>query len=731
MPRVSVVIPVFNSSRYIGGALRSVFAQTFDDLEVIVVDDGSDDSEALLGALAEFGDRIHYVRQENGGPAKARNAGVGCAKGELIAFLDADDEWAPEKLARQVQYFNDHPETGLVHTAVVSGTRDKAMPGPPRQAFCELFHTDFFIRTLTVMMPRRVFNEVGGFDERREIHVEDWDLWLRVAVRHPIGYLDVPLAFHRRGGLMSTQIDRTYQAQFLVMQKNADLCRNACALHRADPAACDKRRRHVLHRSWGHDLLETGERIAARRQLFTALRLHPLDRWAMRLYVSTFASERWRSRARALLGRRKRSVADEPTAQPASRRPASISLVHDTTYRRLRRGVITRFHDLEDHIYTSTHSRRRLLFEAASPMSFTIFKPIYDRLKHDPRVEIWLTAYGEVWKAEQIFGRYGITERVVSRGSARWLKVDAYVNADFWDMTWLHRRTRRIHLFHGVAGKYGLDAPIELAATITGFDCLMFINDDRRRRYIDAGLVADDGFAAPLVGYPKLDCLVDGSLNRHDIARSLSLDPNAATVLYAPTWSPHSSLNDSGEELVDRLAAEGLQVIVKLHDRSYDLRARGSGGIDWIERLSKYDTHPRVRVARQSDGSPFMMASDVMVSDHSSIAFEYMLLDRPLIVVDRPELIEHARINPEKVGQLRQAALVVSTAGEVVRAVLNSLTNPRQLSAERTRIASDLFYQPGTATDRALAHIYHHLNLRLAATTMNTFDVNTTRVAVG
>ena len=730
MPHVSVVIPVFNSAGLIAGALRSVFAQTFTDFEAIVVDDGSHDREALMEALAEFGERIRYFRQENGGPAKARNTGVAHATGELIAFLDADDEWMPEKLARQVQYFNKFPDTGLLHTAVVDGTRDNAMPGAPRQAFCELFHTDFFIRTLTVMMPRRVFNEVCGFDERREVHVEDWDLWLRVAVHHPIGYLDLPLAYHRRGGLMSTQIDRTYQAQLLVMQKNLALCSKACALHRTSPQACDQRRRQVLHRSWGHDLLETGQRASARRQLNAALRLDPFDRWAIRLYLSTFASERWRVRARALLARRRNGSADRPSHRPSPRKSARMSLVHDTTYRRLRRGLIGKFHDLEHGIYTRTHSRKRLLFEAASPMSFTIFKPVYERLKNDPRVEIWFTAYSEVWNPDQIFQRYGITERIVPRQSAKWLKVDAYVNADFWDMTWLHRRTRRIHLFHGVAGKYGLDAPVDLAATVAGFDCLMFINDDRRRRYIDAGLVADDAAAAPLVGYPKLDCLVDGSLDRQQIARSLSLDPNTATVLYAPTWSPHSSLNDSGEEIVDRLAAEGLQVIVKLHDRSFDLRTRGSGGIDWTKRLSKYDAHPRVRVASQSEGSPFMVASDVMVSDHSSIAFEYMLLDRPLVVVDRPELIEHARINPEKVRQLRQAARVVRNAGEAVRAALGSLQQPDHLSAERIRTAGDLFYLPGTATDRALSHIYRNLNLPIA-TTMNTCDVSTQGLAAG
>ena len=731
MPHVSVVIPVFNSSHYVGGALRSVFAQTFDDFEVIVVDDGSDDREALTKALAEFADRVHYLRQENGGPAKARNAGVACATGELVAFLDADDEWSPEKLALQVQYFQEHPQTGLLHSAVIDGTRDGAVPGPPRQAFCELYHTDFYVRTLTVMLPRRIFNEVGGFDERREIHVEDWDLWLRIAVRHPIGYIAKPLAYHRRGGLMSRQIDRTYQAQLLVMDKNRMLCEQGCALHRSEPESCNRRRLHVLHRGWGHDLLEIGDRRGARRQLARALKLEPLDRWSLRLYLSTFASERWRRRARALLATRGRASAKEPWEGAVSPRATRISLVHDTTYRRLRRGVIGTFHGIDDRVSRRTRDRKRVLFEAASPMSFTIFRSIYERLKADPRVEIWFTACGGVWEPEQIFGRFGISECIVSQSAVEWLKVDAYVNADFWDMTWLRRRTRRIHLFHGVAGKYGLDAPVDLAPTVAAFDCLMFINDDRRQRYVDAGLVADNSIAAPLVGYPKLDCLVDGSLDRKRIAESLGLELSVPTVMYAPTWSPHASLNSTGEEVIERLASEGLQVIVKLHDRSYDRRARGSGGIDWAERLQQYETHRAVRIAHDPDGSPFMAASDAMVSDHSSIAFEYTLLDRPLVIIDRPDLIEHARINPEKVRQLRSAAVVAREPREVVDAVLRVLQHPDQLAKARAQVALNLFYKPGTATDRALSHLYRVLDLPNASSHLTEPPANRGRVAVG
>jgi hypothetical protein len=282
-------------------------------------------------------------------------------------------------------------------------------------------------------------------------------------------------------------------------------------------------------------------------------------------------------------------------------------------------------------------------------------------------------------------------------------------------MTWLRRRTRRIHLFHGVAGKYGLDAPIDLASTIAAFDCLMFINDDRRQRYIDAGLVPDSPHAASLVGYPKVDCLVDGSLDRKEITRSLGLNTSTPTVLYAPTWSPHSSLNTIGEDVIERLAAEGLQVIVKLHDRSYDQRPRGSGSVDWTARLRKYDSHPSIRIVTQADGSPFMVASDVMVSDHSSIAFEYTLLDRPLVIIDQPDLIEHARINPEKVCQLRSAALVSREAGQVVDHVLRSFDRPDELAKERAQIAVNLFYRPGTATDRALADLYRALDLPMVS----------------
>ena len=138
--------------------------------------------------------------------------------------------------------------------------------------------------------------------------------------------------------------------------------------------------------------------------------------------------------------------------------------------------------------------------------------------------------------------------------SLRWMKFDAYINTDFWNMTWLPRRHPAVHLFHGVAGKYDLDAPTRIAPVVATFDRLMFPNRDRLKRYADAGLVDPDSPAAALIGYPKVDCLVDGSLDRTRIQHELGLDPAAPTLIYAPTWSPYSSLNASGEAIIASLA---------------------------------------------------------------------------------------------------------------------------------------------------------------------------------
>ena len=708
MPSVSVVLPVFNRASPLGAALKSVFAQTYQDFEIILVDDGS--AEEVVSSLpSAFAGRLRRLHQSHPLSARARSAATATASGHLIAFLDADTEWMPEKLGTQVDYFERHPATGMLCTGVVGSMANRsAAPAAPLHAFADVFHGRFTVNTQTVMVPKRVVEDAGGFREFGAIRADDWDLWLRVAARHPIGYLSELLTFQRQEP--ESEQESTYSAFERVIDGSDELCAHACQLHRSSPARCIAERRYALHREWAHKRLQAGNRRGAREQLGHAFRSSPWHPQTAAVYVSTFLGDK--SAIPVHRGGADISAHTSGANAPRAAKTASAqSLIHDTVYRRFRRRLISRLHDLDDGLSKSGRSRKRILFDAVSPMSFAVFRPVFERLRRDNRLELWFTAHGAVWRPEEIFGMHGIAEHIVSASAAARMKVDAYVNTDFWDMTWLHRRTRRVHLFHGVAGKYGLDAPTDLAPTISAFDCLMFANTDRRNRYIEAGLVPDDDVKGALVGYPKLDRLVDGSLDRRLVARELALDSDVPTVIYAPTWSPYSSLNAMGEQVVEQLAAEGLQVIVKLHDRSYDRRERGSGGIDWAARLAKYDNHPLIRVVRDADGSPFMAAADAMVSDHSSIAFEYMLLDRPIVVIDRPDLIARASISTDKVERLQAASDVAPGAAEMTRAVVAALRQPERLSRERRRTADDLFYRPGTATDRAVALIYRLIEL--------------------
>jgi CDP-Glycerol:Poly(glycerophosphate) glycerophosphotransferase len=387
------------------------------------------------------------------------------------------------------------------------------------------------------------------------------------------------------------------------------------------------------------------------------------------------------------------------------------NLLQDTLARRARAAVVHAIHAADEFASRLGRSKRRVLFEAASPLSLAVFRPVLDRLQRDPRLEFWFTTSDRSWDAEQIFGAAGIAERVISAPRARWMKFDAYINTDFWNMTWLHRRVRRVHLFHGVAGKYDLDAPVRLAPTVASFDRLMFPNEDRLRRYRQAGLVDEQGPRGQLIGYPKVDCLVDGSLNRDAIQESLGLNPAVPTVLYAPTWSPQSSLNTIGARLIPALARLDVNVIVKLHDRSYDRRSHTDGRVDWGHHLDTICRSCRVHAAHGSDVSPYLFVADLLITDHSSVGFEFALLDRPMVVIDAPALIEKARVGADKVRALQSAAAVVRDVDGAVQAVVQELSEPGRLSRERRALALRSFYRPGTATGRAVDCIYDLLEL--------------------
>lgn len=194
-------MPAHNAVAFVGEALRSALEQTFDDLEIVVVDDGSTDATADLAA--SFGDVVRVVRQPNRGPGAARNHGIREARGRFIAFLDADDLWDADMVRSQVEALRADPALGLVFTncwytdgrRLVPVVRTAQRIAHSGLVFARLLHENFIV-TSTVMARRECLEAAGGFDEDLPVS-EDYDLWLRLCRTYPVRFIDRPLVRYR------------------------------------------------------------------------------------------------------------------------------------------------------------------------------------------------------------------------------------------------------------------------------------------------------------------------------------------------------------------------------------------------------------------------------------------------------------------------------------------------------------------------------------------------------
>jgi glycosyltransferase involved in cell wall biosynthesis len=289
LPTVSVVVTAFNQEAYIIDALRSVLAQSYRDFETIVVDDGSADSTAQR--VEAFGAGVRLVRQANQGVAGSRNAGTRHARGRLLAFLDGDDLWERDKLARQVAAAERHPSSGLVAV----GGRELGNPAgptdtlfaPPLQALLagkesltirchKMFLRHNLISTTSqVMIPREVLHQVGLSDTAFRVS-SDWDLYIRIAARYEMTFLSAPLVTWRflessaSGPLVVRQL-RWAEDDVAILKKHLIA---GPAAHR--PLIRDLIRSKILaSANTAYYYGKGGARRVARRHLLRLLRTNP------------------------------------------------------------------------------------------------------------------------------------------------------------------------------------------------------------------------------------------------------------------------------------------------------------------------------------------------------------------------------------------------------------------------------------------------------------------------
>ncbi|MEW6608546.1 MAG: glycosyltransferase [bacterium] len=282
MATISIIIPTYNAENFLPQAINSVVEQTYQDIEIIVVDDGSTDNTKRI--IEPFMDKIYYIYKDNGGPASARNVGIKSSKGEYIAFLDADDIWLPQKLELQINLFQQCQEIDWIHTNLVLIDESGNVIGIRKLteilsgSIFKILFMENWVLTSSVMMKRECLKIIGNFDETLSVN-QDYDLWLRLSHYYKCGYLEQPLVKYRIHHAQNTKkIERLFFYEKAVIEKTIQ--------NFPEIAGKSKLRYGKLYFKWGCRYFEISELQEARKKFKTALSYQHLNPKYIIYYLS-------------------------------------------------------------------------------------------------------------------------------------------------------------------------------------------------------------------------------------------------------------------------------------------------------------------------------------------------------------------------------------------------------------------------------------------------------------
>jgi hypothetical protein len=352
-----------------------------------------------------------------------------------------------------------------------------------------------------------------------------------------------------------------------------------------------------------------------------------------------------------------------------------------------------------------------VLFTGYAPVHFLCFRPIWERLAGHGDVEVFVSGGlrgpgdgdggGFAYDGPGLYAPFGVPQhRILPAEAIQSLRFDVLFSANKRIIAPRRNFGTLVQIFHGVSFRNRAVRRESL-----DYDVLFVVGPYMRRKFVECGLLAEGDPRAVPIGFPKTDPLLAEGFDRAGLLARHGFDGSRPVLLYAPTGEAHNSLETMGEAVIRALSACGaFDLLVKPHDHPKD-------GRDWFAALAPLEG-PHTRLVREPDVVPLLRLSDLLITDASSVANEYALLDRPILFLDVPELLRRSREGGAALdlqGWGRRGGVVVERAEDVADAAIEALADPGRLSDVRRAIARDLFYNPGRATDAAMAWIAREL----------------------
>ncbi|MHC4605491.1 MAG: CDP-glycerol glycerophosphotransferase family protein [Planctomycetota bacterium] len=353
---------------------------------------------------------------------------------------------------------------------------------------------------------------------------------------------------------------------------------------------------------------------------------------------------------------------------------------------------------------------RRILFTGYAPIHFLCFLPVYQRLANDPRVELWLSGgFRKVSGDSTTFTLDGFYDpfpvdrsRVIPIERAREEDFDVLVCAHLSDSLFPRFAKRTVQIYHGVSFKN-----LAVRDKALRFEFLCLPGRYHAEMYQKHGLVRKYGSRCLVTGFPKADPLAGGSFERDALLRRAGVDPALPTILFAPTGDKHNSLETMGKEVIGAVGAAGAwNLLVKPHDHP-------KNDINWFDELAPLQ-NDRFRLVRDLNVVPYLQAADLLITDASSVAVEFTLLDRPILFLEVPKLFKKVAKRAAALVLMtygRKIGRIVEEPGRVVSAIADSLAHPDREGRMRRAMARHVFHDPGGASERVAGVVRHAADL--------------------